>query len=94
MWTKGGGRARPPGNDMQLINRSKQSPFARRTCEAALAKHVEIYGEFGRQKTKTTYTVVVDGIKVTVEVVNRRASYVATAMNSARRLRNLPGQVA
>ncbi|HAV1970609.1 MULTISPECIES: DUF4060 family protein [Enterobacter cloacae complex] len=79
---------------MQLINRSKQSPLARRTCEAALAKHVEIYGEFGMQKTKTTYTVVVDGIKVTVEVVNRRASYVATAMNSARRLRNLPGQVA
>ncbi|MXD18039.1 DUF4060 family protein, partial [Escherichia coli] len=24
--------------------------------------------------------------------VNRRASYVATAMNGARRLRNLPGQ--
>lgn len=55
-------------------------------------KHVETYGEFARQKTKTTYTVVVDGIKVTVEVVNRRASYVATAMNGARRLRNLPGQ--
>ncbi|EKG6106941.1 DUF4060 family protein, partial [Salmonella enterica] len=55
--------------------------------------HVEIYGEFGKQKTKTTYTVAVDGIKVTVEVVNRQASYVATAMNGARRLRNLPGQV-
>lgn len=93
MWPKGGGRVRPPYNDMQLINRSKQSPLARRACEAALAKHVEIYGEFGKQKTKTTYTVAVDGIKVTVEVVNRQASYVATAMNGARRLRNLPGQV-
>lgn len=77
---------------MRLINRSKQSPLARQACDAALAKHVETYGEFARKKTKTTYTVVVDGIKVTVEVVNRRASYVATAMNGARRLRNLPGQ--
>ncbi|HBL7049456.1 TPA: DUF4060 family protein [Enterobacter cloacae] len=78
---------------MRLINRSKQSPLARKACDAALAKHVETYGEFARQNTKTTYTVVVDGIKITVEVVNRRASYVATAMNGARRLRNLPGQV-
>ena len=51
---------------MRLINRSKQSPLARQACDAALAKHVETYGEFARQKTKTTYTVVVDGIKVTV----------------------------
>lgn len=79
---------------MRLINRSKQSPVGRLACDAALAKHVELYGEFGRQKTKTTYTVVVDGIKVTVEVVNRRVSYVATAMNGARRLRHLPSQAA
>lgn len=79
---------------MRLINRSKQSPLARQACDAALAKHVEIYGEFGKQKTKTTYTVAIDGMKITVEVVNRRASYVATAMTGARRLRHLPGQAA
>ncbi|MCV5232522.1 DUF4060 family protein, partial [Escherichia coli] len=41
---------------------------------------------------RTNYTVVVDGIKVTVEVVNRATSYVATAMIGVRRLRNLPVQ--
>ncbi|HCI6803431.1 TPA: DUF4060 family protein, partial [Klebsiella quasipneumoniae subsp. similipneumoniae] len=40
-----------------------------------------------------TYTVVVQGTKITIEVVNRNCSYVATAMNCARRLRHLPGQV-
>lgn len=77
---------------MKLINRSKQSPVGRRACDVALAAHVEIYGEFGKQKTKTTYTVAVDGIKVTVEVVNRATSYVATAMIGVRKLRNLPAQ--
>ena len=88
---------------MRLINRSKQSPLGRQACDAALAKHVELYGAYGRQKTKRTYTVVVQGSKITytvivqgskitVEIVNRKSSYVATAMNCARRLRHLPGQ--
>lgn len=79
--------------NMRLINRSKQSPLGRQACDAALAKHVELYGDYGRQKMKRTYTVVVQGTKITVEVVNRNCSYVATAMNCARRLRHLPGQV-
>ena len=78
---------------MRLINRSKQSPLGRQACDAALAKHVELYGDYGRQKMKRTYAVVVQGTKITVEVVNRRCSYVATAMNCARRLRALAGQV-
>lgn len=78
---------------MRLINRSKQSPLGRQACDAALAKHVELCGDYGRQKMKRTYTVVVQGTKITVEVVNRNCSYVATAMNCARRLRHLPGQV-
>lgn len=77
---------------MRLINRSKQSPLGRQACDAALAKHVELYGDFGRQKTKRTYTVIVQGSKITVEIVNRKSSYVATAMNCARRLRSLPGR--
>ncbi|EKT2718061.1 DUF4060 family protein, partial [Salmonella enterica] len=40
----------------------------------------------------TNYTVVVDGVKVPVEVVNRATSYVATAMIGVRKLRNLPAQ--
>ncbi len=43
---------------------------------------------------KETYTVQIEGVKVWVEVVNRKASYVATAMTGMRRLRALPGQIA
>lgn len=74
---------------MRLINRSKQSPLGRRACDAALAAHHEKFGDYGRL---TNYTVVVDGIKVPVEVVNRATSYVATAMIGVRKLRNLPAQ--
>ncbi|MBM7013568.1 DUF4060 family protein [Enterobacter cloacae] len=78
---------------MRLINRgSKQSPLARQACETALAAHQRRYGDYGRSKMKETYTVRVEGVKVWVEVVNCKASYVATAMTGMRRLRSLPGQ--
>ena len=80
---------------MKLINHgSQQSPLARRACDLALAAHAERYGEYGRSKMKETYTVRIEGVKVWVEIVNRKASYVATAMTGMRRLRSLPGQVA
>lgn len=75
---------------MRLINRSsKKAPLARKACDAALAQHLERFGEYGRQYKITSYTVLVGGVKVTVEVVNRPASYVATGMIGARRLRGL-----
>lgn len=77
---------------MKLINRSKQSPIGRRACDVALAAHHAKYGDYDRQKHQTNYTVEVDGMKVTVEVVNRATSYVATAMIGVRKLRNLPAQ--
>lgn len=83
----------PQGEEMRLINRgSKQSPLARQACEIALAAHQQRYGDYGRSKMKETYTVRVEGVKVWVEVVNCKASYVATAMTGMRRLRSLPGQ--
>lgn len=79
---------------MKLINRAnKHSPLARQACDIVLATHAERYGDYGRSKMKETYTVRVEGVKVWVEVVNRKASYVATAMTGMRRLRSLPGQV-
>lgn len=79
---------------MKLINRgNQQSPLARQACDIALATHHECYGDYGRSKMKKTYTILVEGVKVTVEVVNRKCSYVATAMTGMRRLRALPGQV-
>lgn len=75
---------------MRLINRSsKKAPLARQACDAALAQHFERFGEYGRQDKTTTYTVLVEGVKISVEVVNRPASYVANAMIGARRLRGL-----
>lgn len=79
---------------MRLINRSrKSSPLARRACDAELAQHVKRFGEYGRQYKTTSYTVLVGGVKVTVEVVNCQHSYVATAMIGARRLRGLLSRV-
>lgn len=75
---------------MKLINRSKHSSAGSRACEAALATHHAKYGNYGRQKSRTNYTVSVDGMKITVEVINRSSSYVATAMNEFRKLQNLP----
>lgn len=48
---------------MKLINRSKQSPIGRRACDVALAAHHAKYGDYGRQKHQTNYTVEVDGMK-------------------------------
>ncbi|EBP8766062.1 DUF4060 family protein, partial [Salmonella enterica] len=47
---------------MKLINRSKQSPIGRHACDVALAAHHEKFGDYGRQKHVTNYTVVVDGV--------------------------------
>lgn len=79
---------------MRLINRSrKDSPLARRACDAALAKHVERFGDYARRATRSEYTVQVDGAKIKVEVENRSTSYVATAITGARRLRRLAGRM-
>ena len=79
---------------MRLINRSrKESPLARRACDAALAKHVERFGEYASRATSSEYMVQVDGMKVKVEIENRSTSYVATAITGARRLRHLAGRM-
>ncbi len=77
---------------MKPINRSKHSPFGSVACDAALARHVELYAEYGRLNRSWIYTVAVNGTKILVEVINRRCSYVATALTDVRRLHNLPGQ--
>ncbi len=78
---------------MRLINRSrKDSPLVRRACDAALARHVERFGDYASRATSSEYTVLVDGMKVKVEVQNRSASYVATAITGARRVRRLAGR--
>ncbi|WP_336212117.1 MULTISPECIES: DUF4060 family protein [Enterobacter] len=76
---------------MRLINRSKRDSIGGPACAAALKCHFEKYGEHGRSDKQTFYTIRIQGRKITVEVVNRPRSYVATAMTHARSLQCLPG---
>lgn len=78
---------------MRHIIRGNPGPAPRRACEMALQVHQDRFGEYGPQRKRTNYTVSVGSMKFTVEIVNRSASYVATAMIRARRLRSLPAQV-
>lgn len=61
----------------------------RQECSAALKVHVEHYGDHSPESVRTVYSVAVDGKKISVEVVNRANSYVATCMNKPRRLRSV-----
>jgi hypothetical protein len=76
---------------VRLINRSKGDSIGGPACAAALKCHFEKYGEHGRGNKQTFYTIKIQGRKITVEVVNRPRSYVATAMTRARHLQCLPG---
>lgn len=58
-------------------------------CSAALKAHVEHYGDHSPESVRTVYSVAVDGKKISVEVVNRAKSYVATCMNKPRQLRSV-----
>ncbi|ELW1645660.1 DUF4060 family protein [Enterobacter oligotrophicus] len=75
---------------MRLINRSAHDSIGGPACATALKYHFEKYGEHGRSDKQTFYTIKVQGRKITVEVVNRPRSYVATAMTRARHLQCLP----
>ncbi|MBJ5866963.1 DUF4060 family protein [Salmonella enterica subsp. enterica serovar Derby] len=76
---------------MRLINRSKGDSIGGPAYAAALKCHLEKYGEHGRSDKQTFYTIKLQGRKITVEVVNKPRSYVATAMTRARHLQCLPG---
>lgn len=61
----------------------------RKAFKAALAAHVEHCGDHSPESVRTVYSVAVDGKKLSIEVVNREKSYVATCMNKPRRLRSV-----
>ncbi|MFP9431753.1 DUF4060 family protein [Enterobacter sp. LM3] len=76
---------------VRLINRCKSDPLGREACALVLKRHHELFGDHGKQHLQTFYTVKIRGRKITVEIVNRPRSYVATAMIRARHLQCLPG---
>lgn len=76
-------------------NQPKQERIAigAQGCDAALARHVERFGDYASRATSSEYMVQVDGMKVKVEIENLSTSYVATAITGARRLRHLAGRM-
>lgn len=76
---------------MRHIIRGDPSPLERKAALAALSAHQSRYGDYGRQKVAESYRVGVNGIIVTVEIINRKSSYVATPMTKARPLSKVVG---
>lgn len=76
---------------MRHIIRGDPSPLERQAAEAALSAHQSRYGDYGRSKVSESYRVRVSGLIVTVEIINRKTSYVATPMTGARRLSKIFG---
>jgi hypothetical protein len=67
---------------MRHIIRGDPTPIERQAAEAALSAHQSRYGDYGRTKVAENYRVQVNGFVVTVEIMNRNSSYVATPMCS------------
>lgn len=76
---------------MRHIIRGDPTPLERLAAETALASHQSRYGDYGRPKIAELYRVQVNGFVVTIEVINRNASYVATPMTKPRRLSKICG---
>lgn len=76
---------------MRHIIRGDPTPLERKAAETALAEHQSRYGDYGRTKVAENYRVQVNGLIVTVEIINRKTSYVATPMTGARRLSKICG---
>ncbi|MBP1015803.1 DUF4060 family protein [Serratia fonticola] len=76
---------------MRHIIRGDPTPLERLAAEAALSAHQSRYGDYGRRKVSESYRVQVGGLIVTVEIINRKSTYVATPMTGARRLSKICG---
>ncbi|WP_422527758.1 DUF4060 family protein [Serratia fonticola] len=76
---------------MRHIIRGDPFPLERKAAEAALSAHQSRYGNYGRSKVSECYRVKVSGLIVTVKIINRKSSYVATPMTGARRLSKICG---
>ncbi|WP_449649160.1 DUF4060 family protein [Rahnella aceris] len=76
---------------MRHIIRGKPTLAERCAADAALTAHQQKYGDYARSKNSETYQVRVAGRNYAIEVMNRKASYVATVMNHHRPLSKICG---
>ncbi|MEG0870555.1 MAG: DUF4060 family protein [Hafnia sp.] len=65
---------------MRHIIKGNPTQIERSAMVAALNQHQAKYGDYATSKESENYTVLVDGMKIVVEIMNRKKSYVATSM--------------
>ncbi|GAB2931237.1 DUF4060 family protein [Hafnia psychrotolerans] len=71
---------------MRHIIRGQPTLAEQCAADAALTAHQQKYGDYARSKNCETYQVSVADRTYSIEVMNRKASYVATVMNHHRSL--------
>ena len=76
---------------MRHIIRGNPTPQEKQAAETALSCHQQKYGDYARRKNSETYQVRVAGRNYEIELMNRKASYVATVMNHHRSLSKICG---
>ena len=79
---------------MRHIIKGNPERTERAAMKAALNLHQAKYGDYAPSKESENYTVLVDGIKIVVEIMNRKKSYVATSMMRPRDLSKVWGNAA
>ncbi|AIU73304.1 hypothetical protein AT03_13485 [Hafnia alvei FB1] len=79
---------------MRHIIKGNPTPIELSAMEAALKHHQAKYGDYAPSKESENYTILVDGMKIVVEIMNRKKSYVATSMMRPRDLSKVWGNAA
>ena len=79
---------------MRHIIKGDPTPIELSAMEAALNHHQTKYGDYAPSKESENYTVLVNGMKIVVEIMNRKKSYVATSMMRPRDLSKVWGNAA
>ena len=63
----------------------------KQAAETALSCHQQKYGDYARRKNSETYRIRIANQTISIEIMNRKASYVATVMNHHRSLSKICG---
>lgn len=76
---------------MRHIIRGNPTPQEKQAAETALSCHQQKYGDYARRKNSETYRILIANQTISIEIMNRKASYVATVMNHHRSLSKICG---
>lgn len=76
---------------MRHIIRGNPTPQEKQAAETALNCHQQKYGDYARRKNSETYRILIANQTISIEIMNRKASYVATVMNHHRSLSKICG---